>query len=789
MSDRQNGNGRAEEIGAPAGAWEKSVEFDIDLVQNVEGDSSSEPSLPSAAPLRAYFNAGHDLIALHAPGDKDAAGKPIGKAPLKNGWRTDASLSYGEAEAHMAGGRNVGVRLRDTDLVIDVDVRNFAEGDDPFARLKADFSLPEAPFVRTGGGGLHIYMRKPAEVAIVNGLPGYRGIEFKSLGRQVVAAGSVHPDTGKPYSLDADPLAISLSEAPEVTTALLEAIRKQTGEASSAKAGVVALDLLEEMLAEIDVMEYRDEEAWRELMMSCHHATAGSGRDQFIAWSTSDPNYADHEMTIGRRWDSLKLKPGSITVATLIAALPKERRREFIERTGKIEAADDFPDDIEGPQSLADIALAEVNSSHFTVLHGGKYLVGREGHHPTLGHIEVEWFPDHAVRSHLDSRIVSLDDGSNRPLGSWWVRHPRRRQYDGVVFDPSPERKHEHRYNLWRGWSVEPQAGDWSLMKRLVRDVLCRGDETAFDYVIRWAAFMIQRPDIPAEVALVFKGQKGVGKGTFARALKLLAGMHGKQVAQPEHFVGRFNEHLQDCILLFVDEGYWAGDKKAEGALKNLITEPVLSFEPKGRPIISGPNMLHIVIASNEDWIVPASADERRFAVFEADGDARRALPEHFFEALDTQMRGAGLNAMLHDLLAIELGSWHPRSHIPKTQALVDQKVQAFRRDPISFWWYRTLEDGEIGLTLSGDAWRTGEVDVSSRGKEELLLRLAEVARGMGRYGPFTKTAVARFLRIVGVEVDAKDKRGNRVWRVPRLVEARLAFERHVGGALDWDGD
>lgn len=35
--------------------------------------------------------------------------------------------------------------------------------------------------------------------------------------------------------------------------------------------------------------------------------------------------------------------------------------------------------------------------------------------------------------------------------------------------------------------------------------------------------------------------------------------------------------------------------------------EPVLGFEPKGRPIVSGPDMLHVVIASNEDWIVPAS--------------------------------------------------------------------------------------------------------------------------------------------------------------------------------------
>lgn len=254
-------------------------------------------------------------------------------------------------------------------------------------------------------------------------------------------------------------------------------------------------------------------------------------------------------------------------------------------------------------------------------------------------------------------------------------------------------------------------------------------------------------------MALVFKGKKGVGKGIFVRALKLLAGMHGKQVAQPEHFIGRFNEHLMDCILLFVDEAYWAGDPKAGGILKNLITEPVLSFEPKGRPIVSGPNMLHVVIASNEDWIVPASADERRFAVFEADADARKTLPAAFFNALNAEMADGGLAAILHDLLDINLGNWHPRAAIPNTQALVDQKVQAFRREPLSFWWFRTLEAGGSGLTLDEETWIANSMDIDPCGKEELVAEVGAVAKAMNRTGQFTKTAVARFLRSVGVDV------------------------------------
>jgi hypothetical protein len=116
----------------------------------------------------------------------------------------------------MAKGGNIGVRLRDIDLVVDVDPRHFAEGDDPLARLKADFGLPEAPFVRTGGGGVHLYFRKAAEIAVRGKLNAYKGIDFKSAGGLVVAAGSIHPDSGKPYSLDDDCCAMRCQMRPRL---------------------------------------------------------------------------------------------------------------------------------------------------------------------------------------------------------------------------------------------------------------------------------------------------------------------------------------------------------------------------------------------------------------------------------------------------------------------------------------------------------------------------------------------------------------------------------------------
>lgn len=124
-----------------------------------------------------------------------------GKKPTSKNW-TKADYTFPDDLPGVLGRGNFGVVLSAEDLVLDVDPRNFAPNDNPLIRLGKDLDVDfrKSPaVVKTGSGGLHIYFRIPPGLQVTETLPDYKGLEFKSRGRQVVGAGSVHPDTGREY--------------------------------------------------------------------------------------------------------------------------------------------------------------------------------------------------------------------------------------------------------------------------------------------------------------------------------------------------------------------------------------------------------------------------------------------------------------------------------------------------------------------------------------------------------------------------------------------------------------
>ena len=649
--------------------------------------------------LRPYRELGFDLIPLRMQS----------KAPLRAGW---ATLPYEGDEAinrYVLEGYNIGVRLRPTDLVVDVDPRAFAIGENGWEKLQEDFGIDAAiyPVVGTGGGGLHVLMSKPADIPVCGTLTDYPGVDFKSHGTQIVAAGSVHPGGGQ---YDWRQTATIIPAAPDK---LLAAIQRPSGQATQAGDADYEPHEVAEMLVGLEAIDFREYDKWMSLLFACHHASRGRAREEFVAWCQGDDKYAGHAWNIRKHWDSARVdRPGGVTYRTLHKYLEDAGKGRLIIRRS---AAQDFVGVLPEMKRInaqlpeaEQLTPIEVLSQRYWYLHGSRDRIFYWEDDDELR--AVPHFVDPAsFKLRYGNVFLKLSDTKRQSLGDAWLKSPQRRDCTGLVFEPDG-REVEGKLNLWTGWACEPASGNWGELRWLIHNVLCDADHRISEYVLNWMAYLVQKPTHIPEVAIAFHGDKGTGKSTLGRALCRLAGRHGRHITSPMHLTGRFNAHLRDCLFLFADEAIHPTERHDQSILKGLISEPVIQIEAKGVDTIQAKNRIHVMLASNDEWFVPASQAERRFCVSRVNNMVRQN--SEFFTKLHEQLDWGGLPAMLFDLLQRDIAGWRPSANVPATPALTEQ--QLLGGGLVQHWWVEKLDSEIFGVQLVSESedWHKGKINV-----------------------------------------------------------------------------
>ena len=386
-------------------------------------------------------------------------------------------------------------------------------------------------------------------------------------------------------------------------------------------------------------------------------------------------------------------------------------------------------------------------------------------------------------------------------IGSIWMDHPHRRAYiEGIVFRPNGDAP-PGAYNTWTGFTVPPCAGSWVMLRSHIRDIICAGNLQHYEYLLNWCARLFQRPGEQGRVAVVLRSGEGTGKGIFARALLEIVGRHGRHISQSKHLVGAFNQHLRDCILLFADEAFFAGDKAHIGALKTLITESKLSIEAKFQNVVETSNFIHLIMASNESWVVPAGADARRFFVLEVSDD--RVGDTAYFDSIVKEMESGGYAAMLHDFLSRDISAFKV-TEIPASEALNAQKRESLNTE--QRWWMNCLSRGyvlrsKLGLEAELHQW----LETAST---ELLYESYETfAKTTHERHPLNRVAFGKFLKEVGASstrlrdaivgermVHHPGEHYSETYNAPRptgyylgdIAHARSGFEELLGHLIEW---
>jgi hypothetical protein len=437
------------------------------------------------------------------------------------------------------------------------------------------------------------------------------------------------------------------------------------------------------------------------------------------------------------------------------------------------------PNGFKSAVETTDGLLAEMNTDYAVVKVGGKTRVMSLEESPMFGGCKVPVFSTIqdfcafnlkkkvSVQVGKDIRVIGV--------GKWWIEHAERRQYDGVVYDPSGTGG--SMFNLWSGFSCKPRAGNCDLYLAHLRDNICGGNAGHYEYLLSWMAYAVQNPGKPGEVAVMMRGKEGVGKGVAAKEFGYLFGAHFRHVVHAKHLTGHFNAHLQQCSVLFADEAFFAGDRSHESTLKALITEGTLMIEPKGVDPFPVRNCIHLIMSSNADWVVPAGAEARRYFVLNvADTHIQDS---DYFEAIVRQMETGGREALVDLLGDRDLSDFNIRG-VPQTEALAEQKQHSRR-----------------GIDRLIENIAHGGVLPSAHSIQHNIAITTGEERGEGFY-PAAR-AIAPDLKHVAFQViaDTLSKQwGCKRWhsgstrgiQFPSLAELRALFDRRHG-AQDWPPD
>lgn len=665
---------------------------------------------------------------------------------------------------------NWGIHCKDL-LVVDVDANK--GGFETLEKL----GLPQTLTASTPSGGYHLFYRKPGGVKNSVELLG-PGIDVRSNGGYVVAVGSVVD--GKRYEWADDR---PIESAPDWLVEKCGTARRERSGARDVPEGVD----VDSAVAKAETwLEFRDPavegkggDDWT-YQTICKVRDFGVPRDQALEvlsyWNErNEPPWGTDEL---EQKVNNAYRYGQNPAGALAAELDYDFEEATEGETGVEPKTIEPGDRASWVKQSEESLLHRLNRNHFLIKIEGKVLVGEEHSDGRLSFMTTEDF----VKWHKPVKMVAKAkpgvNAKKTTLGDAWLNWAGRREYRHLVFAPGVETP-KHTYNLWKGWAVEPKQGDWSLFRTHIRDIVCAGDEAVFQWVLGWLAHMVQRPSVVPETAIAIVGGQGTGKGKFAQWVGALAPRHYVHATDPEQVVGRFNSHLEDCLLLFMDEALFAGSKAAADKMKTRVSERRFLVERKFQPARMVDSRLHVIVASNHAHALHVEADDRRYCVLNI-SDARRKDYD-YFQAIDEQMANGGLAAMLWDLMHRDLTEFQVR-RAPATEGLLEQKAHSLDGPA------RYLRELLIAGEMVGEF---GEVEWGETGIEA---DKSDVYEDYKRSEPRTARPVVAsqfwrdVARLVGGRKMRKGSDGDRkqVWVFPRLSKAREKFEKEIGGRLEW---
>ena len=275
-------------------------------------------------------------------------------------------------------------------------------------------------------------------------------------------------------------------------------------------------------------------------------------------------------------------------------------------------------------------------------------------------------------------------------LTNRWMKDPGARAFDRIDSIP-PSREGSavpmNVYNTWPGFRAEtllpvPEAEVASLVQPILDHLrVLLGRSEYFDFFLAWLAQMVQDPSEPTHVAIVLKGQQGIGKDIiFEFFIKevLGAGTGFKTEKPQEHIFGTHSVALQNRVFLLFDELSGDDIRPLMSRLKDLITSSTAHLNPKNKTAYDVRNLSNILATTNSENSVHIEPQERRFVVFECNASKKGDVA--YFQSLLAHLKRDGVARAFFQHLRdhVDVRPHTPfQAHRPQTDAYLTMQQRS----------------------------------------------------------------------------------------------------------------
>jgi hypothetical protein len=272
-------------------------------------------------------------------------------------------------------------------------------------------------------------------------------------------------------------------------------------------------------------------------------------------------------------------------------------------------------------------------------------------------------------------------------LHNFFMNHEKRRDYEEMTINALHDEKY-YEFNTFDRFDIieeETKEGDITPFLNHLKYIWSKNDDDKYEYILNWMAHVIQKPNVKTKVALVLMSKPGAGKGIIVdKFSKILGNKYYLHCNDFETVLGNFNSQLEGKFLTFLDECVWGGNKKEVGKLKTFITEKTRQINKKNIPKYTVNCVANTIIASNEDWVIPAGKGARRYFILDLNdkycGNKSDEAKEYFEKIINIDEY-----ALAHYLYNRDITDFDP-TKIPYSSGLQDQQIMGLNSETNKSW-------------------------------------------------------------------------------------------------------